>query len=81
MILLCVKNGHDLRGNIRVEQYVMAYSAEQDRIRAVLPEDCESLRPVLRINAEIRDGAEGDVELNTAVVVIGGDSRVRMHTV
>ena len=81
MNLLCVKNGHDLRENMRVEQYVMAYSAEQDRIRAVLPEDYESLRPVLRINAEIRDGAEGDVELNTAVVVIGGDSRVRMHRV
>lgn len=39
-----------------VEQFVMAYGAEQDRLRALLPEGFTSLRPVLRINAEVRDG-------------------------
>lgn len=51
---------------MKVEQYVMAYEAEQDRLRAMLPEGFSSLRPVLRINAEIRDGTEGYVEFNTA---------------
>ena len=54
---------------MKVEQYVMAYGAEQDRLRAMLPEGFSSLRPVLRINAEIRqyeDGHEdGYVEFNT----------------
>ena len=45
----------------------MAYSAEQDRIRALLPAGASSLRPVLRINAEIWDDAHGCVEFNTAV--------------
>ena len=40
---------------MRVEQFVMAYGVEQDRVRALLPEGFESLRPVLRINSEIRD--------------------------
>ena len=40
---------------MRVEQFVMARGVEQDRLRALLP-----------INAEIRDGAVGYVELNTA---------------
>ena len=39
---------------MKVEQFVMAYKIEQDRIRALLPEGFESLRPVLRINAEVR---------------------------
>ena len=39
-----------------VEQFVMAYGAEQDRLRALLPEGFASLRPVLCINAEVRDG-------------------------
>lgn len=43
--------------NMRVEQFVMAYGVEQDRLRALLPAGFASLRPVLRINAEIRDGA------------------------
>ena len=34
-----------------VEQFVMAYGAEQDCLRALLPEGFASLRPVLRINA------------------------------
>ena len=40
---------------MNVEQFVMAYLVEQDRVRALLPEGFESLRPVLRINAEIWD--------------------------
>lgn len=51
---------------MKVEQYVMAYGAEQDRLRAMLPGEYSSLRPVLRINAELRDGA-GYAELNTPV--------------
>ena len=52
---------------MKIEQYVMAYGVEQDRLRAILPDGYESLRPVLRINAEVRDGAVGYVEFNTAV--------------
>ena len=52
---------------MKVEQFVMAYGVEQDRIRAILPETFTSLRPVLRINAEIRDNTRGYVEFNTAV--------------
>ncbi len=44
---------------MQVEQFVMAYYAEQDRLRALLPEGFVSLRPVLRINAEVRDGVQG----------------------
>lgn len=50
-----------------IEQFVMAYGVEQDRLRAILPEGFRSLRPVLRINAEIRDGRTGYAEFNTAV--------------
>ena len=35
---------------MKVEQFVMAYGVEQDRLRAFLPEGFVSLRPVLRIN-------------------------------
>ena len=52
---------------MNIEQYVMAYGVEQDRLRAILPEGFISLRPVLRINAEIRDGVSGYLEFNTAV--------------
>lgn len=52
---------------MKVEQYVMAYGIEQDRVRAILPEGFVSLRSVLRINAEIRDEKNGYVEFNTAV--------------
>lgn len=52
---------------MQVEQFVMAYYAEQDRLRALLPEGFVSLRPVLRINAEVWDGVQGYVEFNTAV--------------
>ena len=43
---------------MHVEQFVMAYGVEHDRLRAILPEGFTFLRPVLRINAEIRDGKE-----------------------
>lgn len=52
---------------MKIEQYVMAYGVEHDRLRAVLPEGFSSLRPVLRINAEIRNDSNGYVEFNTAV--------------
>ena len=45
----------------------MAYKVEQDRIRAMLPDGFESLRPVLRINAEIRDEKSVYLEFNTPV--------------
>lgn len=50
-----------------IEQFVIAYGVKQDRLRAILPDGFTSLRPVLRINAEIREDAEGYVEFNTAV--------------
>lgn len=56
---------------MKVEQFVMAYGAEQDRLRAMLPERFTSLRPVLRINAEIRDDKTGYVEFNTPVEAHG----------
>lgn len=52
---------------MRVEQFVMAYGVEQDRVRALLPEGFESLRPVLRINTEIRDEKTVYAELNAPV--------------
>ena len=52
---------------MQIEQFVMAYGVEQDRLRALLPEGFLSLRPVLRINAEILGGQTGYLELNTAV--------------
>ncbi|MPN33064.1 hypothetical protein SDC9_180547 [bioreactor metagenome] len=58
---------------MKIEQYVMAYRVEQDRLRAFMPEEYESLRPVLRINAEIRSGKEESVyvEFNTPVAAFG----------
>ena len=52
---------------MRIEQYVMAYGVEHDRLRAILPDGYTSLRPVLRINAEVQNGDNGYVEFNTAV--------------
>ena len=46
---------------MKIEQYVMAYGVEQDRLRAILPKGFLSLRPVLRINAEVRDDIIGYV--------------------
>lgn len=52
---------------MQIEQFVMAYGVEQDRLRALLPEGFASLRHVLRINAEIRGGQSAYLELNTAI--------------
>lgn len=52
---------------MHVQQFVMAYGVEQNRLRALLPEGLTSLRPVLRLNAEIRDGRSACLEFNTAV--------------
>lgn len=51
---------------MNVEQYVMAYGVEHDRLRSILPDGFTSLRPVLRFNAEIRDEHTGYLEFNTA---------------
>lgn len=52
---------------MKVEQFVMAYGVEHDRLRSLVPEGYSSLRPVLRINAELRDGKTAYLELNTPV--------------
>ena len=52
---------------MKIEQYVMAYGVEHDRLRAILPDGFISPRPVLRINAEIREEKEGYAEFNIAV--------------
>ncbi|MDO4869759.1 MAG: GNAT family N-acetyltransferase [Bacillota bacterium] len=57
--------------DVQVEQFVMAYGIEQDRIRAMLPDGYRSLRPVLRINTEIRDEEVVYVEFNTPVEAAG----------
>ena len=62
---------------MKIEQFVMAYGVEQDRLRAMLPEGFASLRPVLRINAEIRDGRTDYVEFNTAAEKDGLHGRDR----
>ncbi len=60
---------------MQVEQFVMAYRVDHDRLRALLPADYESLRPVLRFNAERRRTADGResiyLELNTPVAAKG----------
>lgn len=56
---------------IKVEKFVMAYKVDQDRIRAMLPAGYRSLRPVLRINTEIRDDKVLYIELNTPVEADG----------
>ena len=58
---------------MKIRQYVMAYRADHDKIRRLLPEGFESLRPVIRINVECYDGDEdwGYVELNTPVSAEG----------
>ena len=65
-----MENGSGLKP-VHVEQFVMAYEAEQDRIRAMLPKGYGSLRPVLRINTEIRDEQVVYAEFNTPVSANG----------
>lgn len=52
---------------MKIEQFVMAYGCEHDKLRAIIPDGFISLRPVFRINAEIRDDKTGHIEFNTAV--------------
>lgn len=52
---------------MHVQQFVMAYGVEHDRLRALLPPGYTSLRPVLRINAELWEDGSACLELNTAV--------------
>lgn len=54
-----------------IRQFVMAYGIEQDRVRALLPDGFVSLRPALRINAEIRGGTELYIEFNVPVATDG----------
>ena len=56
---------------MKIEQFVMAYGVEHDRLRAILPEGFTSLRPVLRFNAEVRDGETAYIEFNTAAETDG----------
>lgn len=56
---------------MKVQQFVMAYQVEQDRLRAMLPQGFTSLRPVLRINAELRDESTAYVEFNVPVEARG----------
>ena len=59
---------------MHVEQFVMAYKVEQDRIRAILSDGYSSLRPVMRINTEIRQSGSREfvyVEFNTPVEAEG----------
>lgn len=59
--------------SMKVDLYVMAYRVEQDRLRAMLPNGFTSLRPVLRINAELRTGEKETLylEYNTPVESFG----------
>lgn len=54
-----------------IQQFVMAYGVEQDLLRAILPDGFVSLRPVIRINAEIINGQSAYLEVNTAVEALG----------
>lgn len=68
---LGLEDPHLMLPDVEVEQFVMAYGADQDRLRAMMPEGYRSLRPVLRINAEIRDEDVCYVEFNTPVEAYG----------
>jgi len=54
---------------MKVTQYVMAYRADHEMIKSLLPLGFESLRPVLRINGECFDDDSefGYLEFNTPV--------------
>ena len=68
---------------MRVKQYVMAYRADQGKIQALLPPEFHSLRPVLRINAEIhRPGTSEEsirIEFNTPVAAYGKRGWLNLH--
>ena len=56
---------------MKVEQFVMAYKVDQDRIRTILPEGFVSLRTVMRVNTEIHDDERAYIEFNTPVEADG----------
>ncbi|MGN0701745.1 MAG: hypothetical protein ACI4KL_00980 [Lentihominibacter sp.] len=58
---------------MKIKQYVMAYRADHEMIKELMPKGFESTRPVLRINVECYDGDDdwGYVELNTPVSLKG----------
>lgn len=60
---------------MKIEQFVMAYKADHEKIKALLGEGYESLRPVLRINIEIIHDERKEpyvrVEHNTPVACQG----------
>ena len=58
---------------MKVEQFVMAYGVEQDRLRAFLPEGFVTLGPEPRINGEIptKQTETKYLELNTTVETRG----------
>ena len=56
---------------MKVEQFVMAYKVDQDRIRAILPEGFVSLRTVMRVNTEIHDDERAYIEFSTPVEADG----------
>lgn len=62
-----------MKKTIKIKQYVMAYRADENEIKRLLPPGFESLRPVLRINVECFDGDDdwGYVEFNTPVAADG----------
>ena len=53
---------------MQIEQFVMAYRIDQDRIRAMLPDGFVSLRPVLRINTELRKPSDSEEDYNEVYV-------------
>ena len=57
---------------VSVERFVLEYRVgREDRLRSVMPEGFESLRPVFRIVSEIRDDSVLYLELNTPVAADG----------
>lgn len=60
---------------MKVEQFVTAYRADHNKIKALIGDEYESLRPVLRLNIEIiHDDVRGEyvrIEYNTPVASKG----------
>ena len=49
-----------------VEQFVMAYGAEQDRLRALLPEGCDVKAGVLQVNGFLNGSHSLSLKFTTA---------------
>lgn len=69
---------------MEIRQFVMAYRADHEKIKALLDEGFESLRPVLRINVEIieteQPGSHVRVEFNTPVAAEGKRGWLNLKT-